>query len=67
MSGLLHDRPFRRPSNLRAGRMARPQRVPGVGRGVQSGPKCEFLDHARHIDNGQSARLYLPVSVNRPE
>jgi hypothetical protein len=40
MSGLLHDRPFRRPSNRRAGRMARPQRVLGVGGSSRNGNLC---------------------------
>ena len=41
--------------------------MPGIFRGIKPRPHCQFLDHPRHVDTGQPARLYLAVPIDRPE
>src|ERR1017187_2178394 len=65
--GLRHDRPLRRSRNGRAGGMPGPERVPSILGSVQTGALYQFLHHASHVDTGQPACLYLPMSIDGAE
>src|SRR5579872_7055252 len=41
--------------------------MPGILCRIQPGAIRQFLHHARHVDTGQSARLDLPVAIDRAE
>ena len=50
VSGLVHDAPFRRTRNGRAGGVPGPERVPSILGSVQTGAVHQFLHHPSHVD-----------------
>lgn len=67
MSRLVHDRPLRRARNGRARGVSGSERMPGVLRGIEARPDCQFLDYPRHVNRRRPVRLNLPVPIDRPE
>ena len=67
VAGLVHDAPFRRTRNGRAGGVPGPQRVPSIFGSVQTGAVHQFLHHPNHVDTGQPACFYLPMEIDGAE
>src|ERR1035441_45182 len=67
MAGLVHNRPLRRAGDSCGGGMPGPERVPGELGSVQAGTLREFLHDSRHVDTGQPACFYVPMSIDGAE